>query len=140
MYNFENSSPGVSKTTKYGSPLITCKNCRKEFWDTGIVEIAVSGINKDDTRKIRIKTVISALTAMVCVIVMGLLIGKTDYAQNIIVIRTLAASANAAGEAIDNMRWPEILGTISGDNTIFVVVRNEAEVDAVVERFREILK
>ena len=63
----------------------TCKNCRKEFWDTGIVEIAVSGINKDDTRKIRIKTVISALTAMVCVIVMGLLIGKTDYAQNIIV-------------------------------------------------------
>ena len=59
---------------------------------------------------------------------------------NIIVIKTLAASANAAGEAIDNMRWPEILGTISGDNTIFVAVRNENEVEAVVERFRDILK
>lgn len=59
---------------------------------------------------------------------------------NIIVIKTLAASANAAGEAIDNMRWPEILGTISGDNTIFVAVRTEDEVDTVVERFRDILK
>ena len=59
---------------------------------------------------------------------------------NMIVIKTLAASANAAGEAIDNMRWPEILGTISGDNTIFVVVRSEAETADVVERFREILK
>ena len=59
---------------------------------------------------------------------------------NMIVFKTLAASANAAGEAIDNMRWPEILGTISGDNTIFVVVRSEAETADVVERFREILK
>ena len=59
---------------------------------------------------------------------------------NMIVIKTLAASANAAGEAIDNMRWPEILGTISGDNTIFVVVRSETETADVVERFREILK
>lgn len=59
---------------------------------------------------------------------------------NIIVIRTLSGSANAAGEAIDNMRWPEILGTISGDNTLFVVVRSEGEVASVVERFRDILK
>lgn len=63
-----------------------------------------------------------------------------NYSDNIIVIRTLAASANAAGEAIDNMRWPEILGTISGDNTIFVVVRSDEDAPVVVERFREILK
>jgi len=63
-----------------------------------------------------------------------------NYSNNIIVIRTLAASANAAGEAIDNMRWPEILGTISGDNTIFVVVRSNDDAPIVVERFREILK
>ena len=63
-----------------------------------------------------------------------------NYSDNIIVIRTLAASANAACEAIDNMRWPEILGTISGDNTIFIVVRSDADAPVVVERFREILK
>ena len=62
-----------------------------------------------------------------------------NYSDNIIVIKTLAASANAAGEAIDNMRWPEILGTISGDNTIFVVVRSDEDAPVAVERFREIL-
>ena len=61
-------------------------------------------------------------------------------AENLIVIRTLSGSANAAGEAIDSMRWPEILGTISGDNTIFVAVRSSEEAPVVVERFQEILK
>ena len=63
-----------------------------------------------------------------------------SHAENLIVIRTLPGSANAAGEAIDSMRWPEVLGTISGDNTIFVAVRSAAEVPAVVEKFQEILK
>ncbi len=62
------------------------------------------------------------------------------YAENLIVIRTLAGSANAAGEAIDSMRWPEILGTISGDNTIFVAVRSADEAPIVVEKLEEILK
>ncbi len=61
-------------------------------------------------------------------------------AENLIVIRTLSGSANAACEAIDNMRWPEILGTISGDNTIFVAVRSAAETPQIVEKFHEILK
>ena len=63
-----------------------------------------------------------------------------NYAENLIVIRTLSGSANAAGEAIDSMRWPEILGTISGDNTIFVAVRSAEEAPVVVEKFQEILK
>ena len=50
-----------------------------------------------------------------------------NHSGNLIVIKTLAGSANVAGEAIDSMRWPEILGTLSGDNTIMVVVRNEEE-------------
>ena len=63
-----------------------------------------------------------------------------SYAENLIVVRTLPGSANAAGEAIDSMRWPEVLGTISGDNTIFVAVRSAAEAPVVVEKFQEILK
>mgnify|MGYP001023976040 FL=1 len=62
------------------------------------------------------------------------------FAGNIIVIKTLAGSANVAGEAIDSMRWPEILGTMAGDNTILVVVRNEEDAALVVEKFNEILK
>lgn len=63
-----------------------------------------------------------------------------NAAGNLVVIRTLPGSANAAGEAIDSMRWAEVMGTISGDNTIFVAVRSTEETPAVVEKFQEILK
>ncbi len=43
---------------------------------------------------------------------------------NIIVVRTLSGSANAAAEVVDNMDTDSILGTIAGDNTIFVAVKN----------------
>ncbi|NLO12579.1 MAG: arginine repressor, partial [Clostridiales bacterium] len=41
---------------------------------------------------------------------------------------------------IDSMRWPEVLGTLSGDNTIMVVVRDEADAGLVVEKFHNILR
>ena len=63
-----------------------------------------------------------------------------SYAGNIIVIKTLSGSANAACEAIDSMRWPEILGTMAGDNTILAIVHDEAEAGRVSTRFQEMLK
>ena len=63
-----------------------------------------------------------------------------EAAGNIIVIKTLAGSANVAGEAIDSMRWPEIVGTLSGDNTIFVIVHNSEDAGEVVRKFNEIIR
>ncbi len=63
-----------------------------------------------------------------------------DYACNDVVVKTLSGSANAAAEAIDSMRLPEILGTISGDNTILVIVHNDAEAAQIVKRFHDMLK
>ncbi|HHT14619.1 MAG: arginine repressor [Christensenellales bacterium] len=60
--------------------------------------------------------------------------------NNLIVIRTLSGSANVAGEAIDNMHWPEILGTISGDNTILVILGTAEEAIEVAERFKESIR
>lgn len=47
-----------------------------------------------------------------------------DYAQNMVVIRTLPGLASAAGSAIDAMNMSVILGTIAGDDTVFVVMRD----------------
>ncbi len=55
-------------------------------------------------------------------------------ASNLIVIKTLSASANAAAEAIDSMKWPEVVGTLAGDNTILVVVQAEDLVETVLAR------
>lgn len=61
-------------------------------------------------------------------------------ANNLIVIHTLAGSAHVAGEAVDSLKWTEILGTIAGDNTILVIVRSNEEVETVMRRFRSIIK
>ena len=63
-----------------------------------------------------------------------------NFAGNIVVIKTLAGSANVAAEAIDSMHLPEILGTMAGDNTILAVVQNEEEAAKTVNRFRDMLK
>ena len=61
-------------------------------------------------------------------------------ANNLIVIHTLPGSALVAGEAVDSLRWPEVLGTIAGDNTSLVIVRSNEDVDAVLRRFRGIVR
>ena len=61
-------------------------------------------------------------------------------AKNLIVIHTLPGSAHVAGEAVDSLHWPEVLGTIAGDNTILVIARSNEDVDAVLRRFRGIVR
>lgn len=60
--------------------------------------------------------------------------------ENMIVIKTLSGSAAVAAEALDSFHWPEMLGTIAGDNTIFMVVRAAEEVQKVVERIQDMMK
>ena len=47
-----------------------------------------------------------------------------DYAQNIVVIHTLPGLANGAASALDAMSLAVVLGTIAGDDTVFVVMRD----------------
>ena len=65
---------------------------------------------------------------------------SVDSVGNLIVIKTLSASANAACEAIDSMKWDEVLGTIAGDNTLLVIARSEEAVEAMTARLHELIK
>lgn len=47
-----------------------------------------------------------------------------DYAQNIIVIHTLPGLANAAASALDAMHMSVVLGTLAGDDTVMVIMRD----------------
>lgn len=47
-----------------------------------------------------------------------------DYAQNIIVIRTLPGLASAAGSAIDAMNLSTVVGSLAGDDTVMIVMRD----------------
>lgn len=47
-----------------------------------------------------------------------------DYAQNIIVVRTLPGLASAAGSAIDAMNLSTVVGSLAGDDTVIVIMRD----------------
>ena len=60
--------------------------------------------------------------------------------NNLIVVKTLSGSANVAAEALDSLHWPEILGTLAGDNTILLIIRTTEEVPGVIARIQEMIK
>ena len=62
------------------------------------------------------------------------------YSGNIIVIKTLQGCANAACEAIDTLGFPNVVGSLAGDNTIFLVISDPEKVPALVNRFNEMIK
>ena len=65
----------------------------------------------------------SSFTARLNTIFRECVVG-VDYAQNIIVIRTLPGLASAAGSAIDAMSMNPVVGTLAGDDTVMVVMRD----------------
>ena len=62
-----------------------------------------------------------------------------ESVNNLVVINTLSASANAAGEAIDSMKWNEVLGTIAGDNTLLIIARSNEAVETLLTRLNALL-
>jgi transcriptional regulator of arginine metabolism len=66
-------------------------------------------------------------------------IQSIDAAENLIVIKTLSGCANAAGEAIDTSDYPEIVGTLAGDNTLLVIVDKKEHVPHVLTAFENII-
>ena len=65
---------------------------------------------------------------------------SVDYAGNIVVIKTFSGAANAAAEALDVFDIKEVVGTIAGDNTIFILVRNPDSVETVIEKLKKMMK
>ena len=63
-----------------------------------------------------------------------------EAVNNLVVVKTLTASANAACEAIDSMKWNEVLGTIAGDNTLLIIARSEEAVETMMARFNSLIK
>lgn len=62
-----------------------------------------------------------------------------DYALNTIVIKCFSGMANAACAAIDSMNLDEILGSIAGDDTIFILCRSEETARIFTNKLRTML-
>lgn len=62
-----------------------------------------------------------------------------EAAGQMIVLRTPPGSAHLVASAIDHARLPEIAGTVSGDDTMFVAVRDGTDIHAVLARFERMM-
>jgi transcriptional regulator of arginine metabolism len=63
-----------------------------------------------------------------------------NMAQNILVIKTVQGMAMAVAAALDAMKFPEIVGCIAGDDTIFAAIKSVDDTKTVIGRLEEILK
>lgn len=64
---------------------------------------------------------------------------SVDYAINTVVIKCHVGMANAACAALDTMGIEDVVGTLAGDDTIFVLLRTELAAKNYVEKIQEIL-
>lgn len=65
---------------------------------------------------------------------------NVDYANNIVVLKTMSGAAQAVGYALDTFVWDEIVGTICGDDTIMIVVRNEKAAKQLCSRLEKYIQ
>ncbi|MEF9863791.1 MAG: arginine repressor [Christensenellaceae bacterium] len=64
---------------------------------------------------------------------------SVDCAVNLVVIKTLNGSANAAAEVIDSLGFQGIMGSIAGDNTIFIATASQSVAEEMTSKFLKLL-
>ena len=62
-----------------------------------------------------------------------------DFAQNMVVVRTIPGLASAAASAVDSMELGYVLGTIAGDDTVLIVMRNMDAAAAFCSDLKDLL-
>ncbi len=60
-----------------------------------------------------------------------------EDSENMVVVKTLEGAAQAVGAIIDDLDWPEVVGSLAGDDTILVVVKSAESAPEVMARFNK---
>ena len=58
-------------------------------------------------------------------------------AQNLVVLKTAPGHANSVAVALDRAQWPDVVGTIAGDDTILVIAKDGRRAASLVKRLEE---
>ena len=63
-----------------------------------------------------------------------------NYANNIIIIKTMRGNGSTAGAFIDSLQIKQIIGTVAGDDTVLIVVDSNEDTPDIVARLNEYIK
>ena len=61
-------------------------------------------------------------------------------AQNLVVIKTLSGNGANAGTVVDKLNYPEIVGTVAGDDTLLVVCNSNEGAATVIDKINDFMK
>lgn len=63
-----------------------------------------------------------------------------EAAENLVVVKCLPGTAGTIAALLDGMDWPEIVGTIGGDDTTLLICRTKPQGEAIVARILDIIR
>ena len=99
----------------------------KEPVGQGVYKYAVSGNRTKLNVAAKLRTIFRE-----CIV-------SIDYAQNIVVIKTMPGLANGACPALDNMDMNDIVGSLAGDDTALLVMRNTEAAELLCQEIKDML-
>lgn len=65
---------------------------------------------------------------------------KVDYAGHMVLVRCFSGMANAACEVFDSQPWDNVVGTLSGDDTFFILMRSEEAAADICKKLNAYVK
>lgn len=99
----------------------------KEPVGQGVYKYAVSGNRATLNVAAKLRTIFRE-----CIV-------SIDYAQNIVVVKTMPGLANGACSALDNMDMNDIVGSLAGDDTALLVMRNTEAAELLCQEIKDML-
>jgi transcriptional regulator of arginine metabolism len=63
-----------------------------------------------------------------------------DYSGSFMVLKTFTGAAHAAAAALDKLAYSEIMGTIAGDDTILLILRDPSQAEIVANRLHQLVE
>ena len=99
----------------------------KEPAGQGVYKYAVSGNRATLNVAAKLRTIFRE-----CIV-------SIDYAQNMVVIKTMPGLANGACSALDNMDMNDIVGSLAGDDTALLVMRNTEAAELLCQEIKDML-
>jgi transcriptional regulator of arginine metabolism len=91
----------------------------RDIRELGLVKVSDDGLHP---RYAPVEAVSPPLQGRASAVV-ARLVRKVEWSGNLVVVKTDPGEANPVGIAFDRLAWPEVVGTVAGDDTLLVVVR-----------------
>jgi transcriptional regulator of arginine metabolism len=106
----------------------------RDIRELGVVKVSDDG---QSYRYATVETVAPPLHMKASALV-ARLVRKADASGNLVVLKTDIGEASAVGAALDRLGWSEIVGTVAGDDTLLVVVKEGASSRRLVKRILDL--